>query len=126
MVDISKCEGHDCPMKHNCFRFTSTPSKWQSYMAEIPYKDGECDSYYPAIRKGEVVRSIDYWAVRYMEDGEKKFLPLHPDDVEDILELEKNFDNIEARINEANPRYFFVKYNRKMDGESIYAKLLGE
>ena len=36
------------------------------------------------------------WVVAF--DNAKETLPLHPEDVEEIVELSKRFDNIEARI----------------------------
>ena len=33
MPDISKCEGIDCPIKENCYRFTSEPCEYQAYSA---------------------------------------------------------------------------------------------
>ena len=33
MSDLSKCCGRGCPKKHRCHRFTTEPSKWQSYVA---------------------------------------------------------------------------------------------
>ena len=47
MIDIAKCEGKDCPFKENCYRYTSKGAEYQSYLMEIPYKDGKCDMYWP-------------------------------------------------------------------------------
>jgi hypothetical protein len=44
MPDITMCEGLECPLKENCYRYTATPNEHrQSYFAEIPYKDGKCE-----------------------------------------------------------------------------------
>ncbi len=44
MVDISKCEGRDCPLKESCLRYTCKADQYlQSYLTESPYKDGECN-----------------------------------------------------------------------------------
>jgi len=44
MPDITMCEGKDCPLKDECYRFTVMPSEyWQSYFTKVPYKDGECE-----------------------------------------------------------------------------------
>lgn len=37
MPDYTKCNGDDCPLKNNCYRFTGTPSAHQSYFSEVPY-----------------------------------------------------------------------------------------
>ena len=43
MADITKCEGINCPLKNNCYRFTATSNEFrQSYFAEIPIKTGKC------------------------------------------------------------------------------------
>jgi hypothetical protein len=55
--------------------------------------------------KGTLVKTEQGWMVKYdqrtwqdpsVEDGE---LPLHPDDVKEINELSKIFDNVDARYN---------------------------
>lgn len=50
MPDISMCQGKDCPLKEECYRYKATPSKFmQSYFGEPPYdkKKKECDYYWP-------------------------------------------------------------------------------
>jgi hypothetical protein len=40
MADITMCEGNNCPIKANCFRFTAHKDEmWQSY-ANFEYKGG--------------------------------------------------------------------------------------
>lgn len=37
MSDITKCEGKDCPVKDNCWRFLAPANKyWQAYFKETP------------------------------------------------------------------------------------------
>lgn len=37
MADITKCTGHNCPVKEKCYRFTSIASEhWQSWFAKSP------------------------------------------------------------------------------------------
>ena len=45
MTDISKCNGTNCKIKHNCRRFmTPSTSVWQSYIQGPVTQDGErCD-----------------------------------------------------------------------------------
>lgn len=47
MPDITMCEGKDCPLKENCYRFKAEPSEYrQSYFVEIPYnkEKKDCES----------------------------------------------------------------------------------
>ena len=44
MPDITMCEGKDCPLKDNCYRFKAKPSKYrQSYFMNEPYKNDSCE-----------------------------------------------------------------------------------
>lgn len=73
--------------------------------------------------KGRIHRTDDYgWVVLFDDE----FLQLHPDNVNEILEWEKVFDNIEARIS-AHPDVEFNLFTvKKMDGSVTYAKLIHE
>jgi len=83
--------------------------------------------------KGKLKRKEDnMWVVEY-EDvifGDNRLslelyeIQLHPDDVEKMLELDRMFDNLEARIN-VNPEVEFdiVEY-QKLSGIVKYAKLI--
>lgn len=46
MPDITKCEGGDCHLKYNCYRFISADSMQQAYFVGTPYKDGKCDFFW--------------------------------------------------------------------------------
>jgi len=46
MSDISMCGGEGCELKDTCYRFTATPSMWQSYIEPPPFKDGKCEMYW--------------------------------------------------------------------------------
>jgi hypothetical protein len=49
MPDITMCEGKDCPLKSDCYRYTATPSEWhQSYFIHPPYnhQDKTCESFW--------------------------------------------------------------------------------
>ena len=47
MSDITKCEGTDCPLKENCFRFTAIGNPiYQSWFSEAPIKDNECEMFW--------------------------------------------------------------------------------
>lgn len=43
MADITKCWGTDCPLKEQCYRYTSKADEYQTFFFEVPYKDGKCD-----------------------------------------------------------------------------------
>jgi hypothetical protein len=41
MADISKCEGTNCPLKENCYRFTAIANKYYQAYIEPPYNKEE-------------------------------------------------------------------------------------
>lgn len=46
-MDGTKCSGLNCPLKEKCYRFTATPNEYrQSYLTEVPFKDGECEYFW--------------------------------------------------------------------------------
>lgn len=47
-MDITKCQNKNCTLRHECLRFTATPTpQRQSYFAENPkQKDGVCDEFW--------------------------------------------------------------------------------
>ena len=46
MPDIAKCEGGDCPLKKNCYRYISADSMRQAYFVEPPYIGDDCDMFW--------------------------------------------------------------------------------
>ena len=82
--------------------------------------------------KGKLKRKEDnMWVVEYEEvyfgdnrlSLELEETQLHPDDVEKMLELDRKFDNLEARIN-VNPEVEFdIVEHQKLNGIIKYAKL---
>lgn len=70
--------------------------------------------------KGRIHRTDDYgWVVLFDDE----FLQLHPDNVNEILELKGIFDNIDARILADPEVEFEIVENHKMSGVVKYAKL---
>ena len=64
MADITMCEGRDCPLKEKCFRFKANPAKMcQTYFSEAPYKDGECDYFWP-------IEKMTKSQIEYNNDGD--------------------------------------------------------
>ena len=48
MPDISKCLSEACPLKDNCYRYTSKPSEYRQAYADFKYdEENGCDSYWP-------------------------------------------------------------------------------
>jgi hypothetical protein len=77
--------------------------------------------------KGFIINTEDYgWIVQYngvAPDSKNDFYQLHPDDVEQILEDSKIFDNLEARIASNPVVEFEIIKHKKMGGVATYAKL---
>lgn len=47
MADITKCYGEGCPVKTECYRFTSKPNNiYQSYFLKSPIKKDKCDMFW--------------------------------------------------------------------------------
>lgn len=47
MSDITMCTGNNCELALTCHRYTATASEYrQSYFAEPPIKNGECEHYW--------------------------------------------------------------------------------
>ena len=46
MPDISKCANKECPMKHDCYRFTAPSSDYQSYSSFKHDENGECKHFW--------------------------------------------------------------------------------
>lgn len=78
--------------------------------------------------KGRIFKTEDYgWLVAYNDaEGLFRTRQLHPDNVNEILEWEKVFDNIEARISAHPDVEFEMVEHQKMDGVTEYAKLIYE
>lgn len=54
MPDITMCSNTKCPMRHKCYRFTATPSKWQAYVDFDKYRiDDNCVYYIESEEQNE-------------------------------------------------------------------------
>jgi hypothetical protein len=55
MPDISKCLArYDCPLKQDCYRYTSLSDRWQSYMDFRYDKDKKtCEDFMPVSKSAE-------------------------------------------------------------------------
>ena len=51
MPDITMCKGYRCPLKDTCIRYTSKPSKWQSYFLKSPYEKKKCEQWLTTVEK---------------------------------------------------------------------------
>ncbi len=49
MADITKCEGHECPLKDSCYRYLVSEGMRQAYFIEVPFNEdlNKCDYYLP-------------------------------------------------------------------------------
>lgn len=64
MSDITMCDGHKCPLRFSCYRFTSTPDEFrQSYFMEPPY----------VMNKDEVICN-HFWEEKNKKDENKEIL----------------------------------------------------
>ena len=46
-MDITKCNGTNCPIKESCYRFTSEDNEvLQAYFVDPPIKDGKCEMFW--------------------------------------------------------------------------------
>jgi len=68
-------------------------------------------------------REHDEWVVTYTEVNETINLQLHPDDVNNLIELDRIFDNLEARIASQPNVEFEIVNHQKLTGSIKYAKL---
>jgi hypothetical protein len=71
--------------------------------------------------KGKIYKGKhNEWLVKH-EDTDYQ---LHPDDVEDLLDLERRFDFIEGRIAASPEVEFTIVEHQKLTGTATYAKLI--
>ena len=68
-------------------------------------------------------REYDEWVVTYTEVNETIDLQLHPDDINNLVELDRIFDNLEARIASQPNVEFEIVNHQKLTGSIKYAKL---
>jgi hypothetical protein len=65
-------------------------------------------------------REYNEWLIK----TEEQEYQLHPDDVEYLLELDRIFDNLEARISQNSEVQFSIVNHNKLTGIATYAKLI--
>jgi hypothetical protein len=54
MADISMCRDHFCVLKESCYRYTATPSTYQSYFTTSPRVNGlDCNYYWKTKTKND-------------------------------------------------------------------------
>jgi len=46
MPDIAMCNGDDCPVKENCWRYMAPADRWQSYFAAPPCNEEGCEYFW--------------------------------------------------------------------------------
>jgi len=60
VADISMCLGTGCAKKDSCYRFTATPSTYQSYCA-FHLSEGECANYWDNANETAIVDRVEFW-----------------------------------------------------------------
>jgi hypothetical protein len=46
MADIAMCQGDECPVKENCWRYMAPSDRFQSYFATPPYTEEGCEYFW--------------------------------------------------------------------------------
>ena len=46
MPDIAMCEGGECPIKENCWRYMAPADRWQSYFGTPPFNEDGCEYFW--------------------------------------------------------------------------------
>ena len=46
MPDIAMCEGSECPIKENCWRYMAPADRWQSYFGTPPFNEDGCEYFW--------------------------------------------------------------------------------
>lgn len=46
MPDIAMCQGDECPVKENCWRYMAPADRWQSYFGTPPYDEAGCEYFW--------------------------------------------------------------------------------
>ena len=59
----------------------------------------------------------------WLVEHESNLYPVHPDDADRLIELDRIFDNLQARIAASPEVEFDLVQNQKLSGTVTYAKL---
>jgi hypothetical protein len=51
MHDIAMCQGGECPVKDNCWRYLAPADRWQSYIQAPPFTEEGCDYFWDVNEK---------------------------------------------------------------------------
>jgi hypothetical protein len=51
MSDIAMCQGGECPVRENCWRYIAPASRWQSYIETPPFTEEGCDYFWDVNEK---------------------------------------------------------------------------
>lgn len=51
MPDIAMCQGDECPVKENCWRYTAPADRWQSYFGTPPFNENGCEYFWDVNEK---------------------------------------------------------------------------
>ena len=65
MVDITMCDGKDCPKKQDCYRYLAKKAKrMQTFFRRAPGKDGKCGHFWPVVVDGKNMKKR--WDTSYI------------------------------------------------------------
>lgn len=51
MSDIAMCQGGECPVRENCWRYLAPTDRWQSYLGTPPFTEEGCDYFWDVNEK---------------------------------------------------------------------------
>jgi hypothetical protein len=54
MTDISACNGDDCTLKHQCWRYLAPKDRWWQSMIDPVYRGEQCSHFWPVVKGIEV------------------------------------------------------------------------
>ena len=51
MPDIAMCQGGECPVRENCWRYIAPADRWQSYFGTPPFDEDGCEYFWDVNEK---------------------------------------------------------------------------
>ena len=51
MADIAMCQGGECPVRENCWRYIAPADRWQSYFGTPPFTKDGCEYFWDVNEK---------------------------------------------------------------------------
>ncbi len=67
MPDFCMCQGDDCPLKNQCYRYRAVPDLAQPYLSDLPYdfEKQVCKGFKDVVKTSAPIRQLndDSWDV---------------------------------------------------------------